>query len=404
MKNLMMVLMLAALSAPVLAQETEPKLGPPLAPSVKPSTESAPGKLTINQDEDAAPNAAELQLQLPGLDQFPVGLEVGEAWQAWQSGDYVKARVLAARAGANGEPQAKLLFGILLDQGLGGPPNPVNAVKWYREAADDDEVDAVLALAGMAFAARGGLAISDGRAFLRKAVTLGSTDAMLALGRALASGHGGPLDEIRAEAQFRAAIAHGLNPARTALGDLLLTQGKDAEALALYRTAVFGGDAEAAWKAGVLQADPDSAVYAPEKGHQQLLTAAEAGNREAMTALGLFLAGVEPPLQANAARWFRKAAELEEPEGQYLYALVLAKGEGVQQDREMAYEWALRAIAGDRFQDEYWHLADVLRDALPPVVRDLAHARSKMPLSIASANPAPDPVLDPVLAPVQGSD
>jgi hypothetical protein len=186
-----------------------------------------------------------------------------------------------------------------------------------------------------------------------------------------------------AERWFRAAVSKGVNDARVALADLLLSQNKDDEALALYKTAVFGGSVEAAWKAGVLQADPDSPVFAPQNAGRQLQTAAEAGNLLAMTAYGVYLASGTPPLPASAARWFRKAAEGGEAEGQYLYALALAKGEGVSMDREMAYEWALRAKDAVNDDAQYSQLAEALRLSLPPASRGLIHARAKMPLMIA---------------------
>lgn len=338
-------------------------------------------------EQDTQPNPSlddfSLDIQLPNRNQFTAKGDAALAFQAWEAGDYSKARVLAAVAGADGDPQGQLLFGILLDRGFGGRQEPVNAVKWYQEAAANGQMDAWLALAGMAFDNRGGLSVSDGRGFLELAAKAGLSEAMIALGRAYASGHGGPLDEAQAQRWFRAAIAVGANAARLALADLLLTQNKDAEALALYETAVFGGSVEAAWKAGILQADPESSVYAPKKAGLQLQTAATAGNLSAMTAYGLFLAGGTPALPAQAARWFRKAAEAGETEGQYLYALSLAKGEGVMKDRSMAYEWALRASFAKDAKPEYTKLSEVLRLALPPTIRDMVHARAKMPLLIA---------------------
>ena len=102
-------------------------------------------------------------LTLPNIEQLSANTDFSEAWQAWQAKDYIKARILAAQSGANGESAGQLLFGILLDKGLGGDQDPQNAVRWYREAATNGETDAWLALAGMAFEQRGGLSVSDGR-------------------------------------------------------------------------------------------------------------------------------------------------------------------------------------------------------------------------------------------------
>jgi TPR repeat protein len=351
----------------------------------------ASGELTLPAIAPSAGTDNGFGIALPDLEQNDSLSTAYDAFAAWRDGDYTKARILAGQAGAEGNSGAKLLFGIMLDKGQGGPEDPVNAAIWYQDAATNGETDAWLALAGLAFAERGGLAVSDGRGFLLKAAKENSTEALLALGRAFASGYGGPLDEVRAENWFQKAIARGVNPARIALADLYLAQGKEKQALALYQTAVFGGSSEAAWKAGLLQADPDSAVYAPETAGKQLFIAAEAGEPKAMTAYGIFLASAKPALPAQAARWFRKAAEQNEPEGQYLYALSLAKGEGVLEDRELACEWALRASDNEPQNTEYRQLADVLAQALVPEIRERVYGRSKMPLLISVRKAALSP-------------
>jgi len=374
----------------VQAQENIIDLG---ANIVEPAEEKAAEPPTVDDWQGVFKIPVNPDTVLSGFSQIDQLSETALAYQAWQGGDYVKARVLAALAGADGDPQGQFLFAILLDNGLGGDKQTTNAIKWYREAANNGVGDAWVALAGIAFENRGGLSSSDGRKFLTKAARLEIPEAMLALGRSFTSGFGGQPDEVKAEQWFQRAIANGVNDARVALADLLLSQNKDDAALALYKTAVFGGSAEAAWKAGVLQADPDSLVFAPQNAGRQLQTAATAGNLLAMTAYGIFLSSSTPPLPASAARWFRKAAEGGEPEGQYLYALSLAKGEGISMDRELAYEWALRAKDAASDEEQYSQLAEALGMALPPAKRDLIYARAKMPLMIA-IKPVPMPATE----------
>ena len=47
-----------------------------------------------------------------------------------------------------------------------------------------------------------------------------------------------------------------------------------------------------------------------------------------------------------AARFFRLSAERGSPVGQYSYAVVLSRGEGVEEDLAEAYYWARKAEAG----------------------------------------------------------
>ncbi len=378
------------LAYPALAQQApDPAPNSDFSATESTQTDIAIGQ-TAQSSEDtiARQNPFELGFSLPRFAVDNGDHTTLEAIKAWQEQDYIKARVLAASAGAEGNGQAQMLFAILLEQGKGGPRQPENAVAWYMEAANNGQADAWLSLARLALANSGGLSAGDGRKFLLKAAENNISEAFLALGRVYAAGIGGAPDEQAAERWFRQAIAVGINQGRVALADLLLTQNKDEQALELYKTAVFGGSVEAAYKLGVLQTDPDSPVYDPDQAGKQLQVAADAGNPRAMTAYGIFLAGGNPPLPARAARWFRKAALADEAEGQYLYALSLAKGEGVVMDRELAYEWALRASNNDPSQDEYHKLAELLRLELSPAVRDLIFARAQMPLMIMTKAPA----------------
>lgn len=311
-----------------------------------------------------------------------------DAWRAYVRKDYVKARLLAARAGANGDKSAQLLMGILLDHGLGGDADPSNAVNWYKKSANLGQEEAWLALTGMALANRGGLSASDARGFLHQAADLGNVDAMVSLGKAYASGMGGPIDDVQARKWYENAVSQGSNKARVKLADLKLANGDTDAALKLYRTAMFGGSAEAAWKAGVLLADPTMKQHDRALAGQYLQTAADAGLPAAMTDYGTWFATSVPPLDAQAARWFRKAAKADNAEGQYLFAVALAKGQGVMQDRAEAYEWALRAHAHDPGNQDYENLELALEKGMPPNERDLVFARSKMPLAISHVSAA----------------
>ncbi|NJD25962.1 MAG: sel1 repeat family protein [Betaproteobacteria bacterium] len=76
----------------------------------------------------------------------------------------------------------------------------------------------------------------------------------------------------------------------------------------------------------------------------KLQKAADAGHTGAMVLLGRILNwGTE---DARAADLYRKAAELGDPEGMVMYAVVLSAGEGVKKDPLAARNWALKAAEG----------------------------------------------------------
>lgn len=382
---------LLALSAPSLAQDNDVnKDDIPVFREGQIISTQKPAEAAPKPQDKAARSARDLLLDLPNLQALSqAGSSANhEAWTAYENQDYVQARLLAARAGANGDAGSQLLMGIMLDHGMGGDPDPVNAVNWYKKAGKMEVAEAWLALAGMAFDNRGGLTATDGRGFLHQAAELGNVDAMLALGKAYSSGMGGPIDDDQASKWYENAILKGANKARVELADLKLANGDEDGALQLYRTAMFGGSADAAWKAGVLLADPSSEHHDRAQAGEYLKTAAEAGIPAAMTDYGTWFATGYPPLDAQAARWFRKAAHANDPEGQYLFAIALSKGQGVMQDREAAYEWALRAHAQDKANQDYENLELALEKGMPPSTRDMIFAQSKMPLTVSKVSVA----------------
>lgn len=312
---------------------------------------------------------------------------------AYAKGDYIEARTLAATAAANGNARAQYLLATLLRKGLGQAPEaPVevaNAIKWYREAANNGEMNANLALAEMSFANAGGLIVSDGRSFLLKAANQGSVEAKIVLGQVFATGLGGPLDIEQAISWYQSAVQDGSVLAKQYIGNLYYSQHKDAEALTFYKAAAREGDARSAYQAGIIMADPQSKFYDLEAAAPLLHKSALAGEPAGMTAWGIFSVQQNPSRPAEAARWFRKAAEADDGEGQYLYSIILAKGEGVKEDREAAYEWAVRAVRHDPNDQDRRALAVSLGSALPGPVRGRIEEVAEQPLFIFGNTTSP---------------
>ncbi len=317
------------------------------------------------------------------------------AAEAFTQKKYDMARRLAATGAEAGIGADMFLYAHLLRSGLGGAVDTVGAVRWYRAAAQKGEVGALLALAHMAFENQGGLAAGDGRAFLRQAAAKKSVEAKIVLGQVFLSGMGGPLDEEEAKRWFLAAVADGSTEAKRRLADLYYMQGKEAAAVSLYRQAAMDGNARAAYRGGIALADPQGKIHDEAAAAPLLRQAAHAGLPEGMTAWGLYIAHQKPPLLAKAARWFRKGALAGDGEGQYLYAVALAKGEGVLQNREAAYEWAVRAVRDDPEDGTRRDLALALARSLPGPTRARIEEIARQPLLVFANSASLDRNADP---------
>ena len=335
--------------------------------------------------EDALPPL----IELPEFPTSSFANDDFDAAQAYARGEYTLARTLASIQSAQGDARAQYLLGIMLRKGQGGPVESANAVNWFRKAAKSGEIYAWLSLAEMAFANQGGLASGDGRRFLLSAAKKDSTEAKIVLGQVFSSGLGGPLDVEQAKSWFKKAIYDGSVKAKQLLGNLLFSQGKDEEALQLYKEAAREGDIRSAYQAGIIMADPEGAFFDQAAAAPLIEQAAKGALPDAMTAWAIFALQEEPPRPAEAARWLRKAAEADDGEGQYLYAVSLAKGEGVMMDREAAYEWAVRAVRHDPQNSERRALAMALGSALPGPTRARLEEIAEQPLLILTHTASP---------------
>lgn len=107
--------------------------------------------------------------------------------------------------------------------------------------------------------------------------------------------------------------------------------------------------------------------------------AADKGNASAMHNLAVLLAtgiGDATPDFDGAAKWFRKASDLNVRDSQFNLAILYARGNGVAQDLEESYKWfAIAARSGDRDAAEK---RDEVANAMRP--EQLSSAKAKVEL------------------------
>ena len=76
----------------------------------------------------------------------PEAGSIEEAWDAYDSGDYARARELFAPFAADGDPDAAYMMGTMESDGLGGPVDYEAAAEYYSDAAAYGHAEAASAL------------------------------------------------------------------------------------------------------------------------------------------------------------------------------------------------------------------------------------------------------------------
>jgi TPR repeat protein len=166
---------------------------------------------------------------------------------------------------------------------------------------------------GRAYAANRQLA--EAVAAYRKAVDKGSTAAMVALGRLLATGSGVPKDEVQARKLFERAAQAGNARAAADLMALSKSSGTPtdpAEARALLTKAAEANSAEAQYQLGIMYAEGTGGPKDDVAARALFEKAAAQGHAEALDWMGAFaLSGRGGPQDSSAAKaYYEKAAAL----------------------------------------------------------------------------------------------
>jgi uncharacterized protein len=304
--------------------------------------------LTIpNIDNRNAPPASVATGQAPARALPTVGSPEARfeaAQTAYSRGDYTAAYTDARAAGDGGHAEAAALAAFMLERGTGVNADDNAAVALYLAAARANEPNALSSLGRLALDRRGGLRQGEAMGWLDRAISAGRGDAALLKGRALMDGR--------------------------------LTRDPAAAYQAFVRAAALG-EAEGAMEAAILLDDGEPIpADNPERARLLMKQAADADVPGAAGGYGLLVyAGRGGPKNlGEAARWMFKASQEGDAEGQFLFALMLSRGEGVARDLERAYAWAIKSAgAEDASADpDRARLRDALSSALSAEQRQRA--------------------------------
>jgi len=188
----------------------------------------------------------------------------------------------------NGDPQAQQAIGIWLERGLfGAKTNVVEAVKWYRRAADQGFARAQVLLGSCYHAGRGiPKDEEEGVRWRRKAAEQGDCEGQIMLASSYNEGSGVPKDYEEAAKWYRKAADQDDDPC-----------------------------------APIAQVELGKYYYRGEGVTQDF---------------------------AEAARWFRRGADQGNKSAQERLAVCYSRGEGVTKDYVQAYKWFnLASAQGD---------------------------------------------------------
>lgn len=217
-----------------------------------------------------------------------------------------------------GNAEAQNDYGLMWSMGTEVEKDDVEAVKWFRLSAEQ-----------------------------------GYAPGQLNLALAFAEGRGIPQNTQEAKRWAKAAAEQGLAKAETVMGALVMADDMD-EAVSWFRRAAAQGEETAiktlerlgvGFDEGTADDDeiPETADLPPKV--RETLEGAKRGDAVSQWAMGVLYSAGEgvPKNDAEAAKWFRMAAEQGHSDAQYSLGLMCHEGSGVPQDDEEAAKWLLQA-------------------------------------------------------------
>ena len=257
------------------------------------------------------------------------------------------------KAADQGHEKAQLALAKCYATGEGVKQDEAEAFKIYRKAADAGSAEALYELGSFYSLGWGGVEKDKAKAAeaLRKSAEMGYVEAQRSLGLNFQHGIGDtPVDLTEAVKWYTLAEAQGDSSSKAYLERL-----KDV--IPLLEPAEKG-DAEAQYKLAHYIADHDEIGNISDHSRSDvirkwLLKAAEKGHKAAQVELAesyayfengnWWIAGVND--FAEAAKWYRKAADQGDPMAQGMLGWLYATGRGVDKDLKTAVEWFSKGAA-----------------------------------------------------------
>jgi TPR repeat protein len=321
-------------------------------------TGSAPASLPGNSH----PAAGTDQPEVP-----KTGREMSDLGSRYEHGaggltkDDVQAVSWYRKAADAGDARGMTNLGMMYEHGRGGlPRDDVQAVSWFRKGAEAGRARGMTLLGWMYEHGRGGLAKDDVQAasWYRKGADAGDGLGMADLGEMYEYGRGLVKDEAQAVSWYRKAADAGDGHGMTNLG-FMYEHGRgglpkdDVQAVSWYRKAADAGDGRAMANLGVMYGQGRGGLAKDDiQAVSWLRKAADAGDGRAMSNLGVMYQQGRGGLakdDVQAVSWYRKSADAGDSFGMANLGLSYEFGQGgLPKDDVQAVSWYRKsADAGD---------------------------------------------------------
>lgn len=246
-----------------------------------------------------------------------------------------------------GDKEAQFRLGQMYSKGTGAPKNETEAVKWYRKAAEQNQLDAMHNLAKL-YSAGQGVPKNEVEAFRleNKAAEKGHVYAQNGLGLHYLEGRGVSHDSKEAIKWLKKAADQGLSDAQSNLGKLYLVGDSVridyAEAFRWYQKAAVTGGAEAQFNLCSMYRNGQGVKKNMQTAYQWCCKSADNGNLQAQVAAGIFAYGTFPeitPDHKKAIYWWSQAANKGYADAQFLLGMAYDSGKAVPKNPVEARRW-----------------------------------------------------------------
>ncbi len=235
----------------------------------------------------------------------------------------LKGRAIAGDSNAQYELAQYYTIGHYKD--LTFPSDRTEGDKWYKSAADGGSVEAQIWLSEICLRDK---KTDEAVSWLKKASAQGSRQAHELLAQCYLSGTGVPKSIIDAYAYLNISNFIG-DDKPEGLAELEMKMSPEEKRLGLKRTKE-------------LHVEIDGRIKHSANKQIMIGMALMRGDEPAKYALSSFFQ-VGPADPTEAVRWFRKAADQGDPDGQYRLGSAYASGVGVREDKSEAAKWYLKA-------------------------------------------------------------
>lgn len=282
-------------------------------------------------------------------------LKKGDA--AYDEGNYVNAVQWYKKAADAGNGEAMNAIGDMYYNGEGVPKDYTEAMKWYQQSANVNYGDAMLKL-GNIYHDGDGIEQDDTEAirWYRKAADAGNSAAMNNLGNRYYRGEGVAQDYFEAVKWYQKSADAGFPEGMGSLGRMYFAgfgvERNLEKALELYKRAEKNGVNDCAYLIGIIYEEQNKYTDAIS----WYMKAAKSGNAHAMAALaGAFYDGqgvVQDDWEAR--KWCQQAAEKGHAGAMYMLGVMYYNGEGGPENQTTARYWIQKAAdAGDENAKEW---------------------------------------------------